>query len=266
MTVPDARDTVGSDEGVPVDFGALVGSYIPDLYRYARWVVGNESDAEDVVGDTIVRALEGREQFRGDSSLRTWLHQILYHLAIDRARHLSHEVSVSEVQEKWDDQHFSVDAALVVERAETRAELEDALLHLPFHYRSVVILHDVEQWTLSEISALLGVGHSAVKQRLRRGRMLLVSILARGEERRVATRGVTMSCAAARRQVADYIDDELRPDERTALEAHLANCVTCPPLYGALVGVTASLGSFRDSNNVIAPELLGRIRERTTLE
>ncbi len=90
MAEPSQKKQFGRDEGVPEDFGALVATYIPDLYRYTRWVVGNTAEAEDVVGDTVVRALERQDQFRGGSSLRTWLHQILYHIAVDRSRHNGH--------------------------------------------------------------------------------------------------------------------------------------------------------------------------------
>jgi RNA polymerase sigma-70 factor (ECF subfamily) len=252
----------GLGEGDSKDFGSLVADLIPDLYRYARWVVGDATEAEDVVGETVVRALERQRQFRGDSSLRTWLHQILHNLAVDRSRHFSHEVTVREVEDRWDDEHFSVDAAVVVERAETRAELEDALLHVPFHYRSVVALHDAQEWSVPEIASLLEIGQSATKQRLRRGRMMLVDALARGEERRVANGGVVLSCTQARSQVSDYIDNELEVDDRVVLESHLTSCVTCPPLYSALVGVKGSLGGFHDPNSVIAPELLQRVRER----
>ena len=244
------------------DFASRVADQIADLYRYARWVVGDATEAEDVVGETVVRALERQEQFRGDSSLRTWLHQILHNIAVDRSRHFSHETTVAEVEERWGDERFSVDAEVVLERAETRAELEDALLHVPVHYRSVVVLHDAQSWSVPEIASLLEIGHSATKQRLRRGRMMLVEALARGEERRMANEGVVLSCASARSQVSDYIDDELEAFERLALESHLASCSTCPPLYSALVGVKGSLGGFHDPDSVIPPELLERVRQR----
>ncbi|NNN00506.1 MAG: sigma-70 family RNA polymerase sigma factor [Acidimicrobiaceae bacterium] len=244
------------------DFATLVADQIPDLYRYARWVVGDATEAEDVVGETVVRALERSEQFRSEASLRTWLHQILHNLAIDRSRHSSHEVVVSEIEERWGDERFSVDAAIVLERAETRAELEDALLHVPFHYRSVVVLHDAQDWKIDEVAKLLEIGHSAAKQRLRRGRMMLVEALAHGEDRRMANEGVVLTCSEARARVSDYIDDELDARDRVALESHLASCVTCPPLYSALVGVKGSLGEFHDSNSVIAPDLLRRVRQR----
>src|SRR5487761_2649517 len=133
------------------DFASRVADQIADLYRYARWVVG----------ETVVRALERQEQFRGDSSLRTWLHQILHNIAVDRSRHFSHETTVAEVEERWGDERFSVDAEVVLERAETRAELEDALLHVPVHYRSVVVLHDAQSWSVPEIASLLEIGQSA---------------------------------------------------------------------------------------------------------
>jgi len=244
------------------DFGSLVADQIPELYRYARWIVGDATEAEDVVGETVLRAIERQGQFRGDSSLRTWLHQILHHIAVDRSRHFSREINVAEVEERWADERFSVDAEVVLEHAETRAELEDALLHVPFHYRSVVVLHDAQAWSISEVAASLEIGQSATKQRLRRGRMMLVDALARGEERRMANEGVVLSCASARSQVSDYIDDELEASARAALESHLASCATCPPLYVALVGVKDSLGDFHDPDSVIPPELLRRVRER----
>lgn len=89
---------------------------------------------------------------------------------------------------------------------------------------------------------------------------MLVSILAGGEERHVATKGLEMSCWDARQEVSDYLDGGLPPDERARLEAHLAHCATCPPLYGALVGVHRSLGALRDPDSVIPPDLARRIR------
>ncbi len=84
--------------------------------------------AADLVQDTFVRALEKRASFRGDSVPATWLHRILHNLAIDRARRASREIAVEEVEERWRDDGYSVDAAVVVERAQTREELEDALV------------------------------------------------------------------------------------------------------------------------------------------
>ena len=206
--------------------GSQVAAELPGLYRYARSITANDQEAQDLVGDTVVRALERAAQYRGDASLRTWLHQILGHLAIDRARHHAHELSVTDVESRWRDEAYSVDAEAVVERAESAAELRDALVHLPYQYRSAVVLHDAEGLTASEVAGILGISLPAAKQRIRRGRMMLVSALSQRGERQVANAGVPLSCWEAREQVSSYIDGELDPEARSALEAHLAGCAT----------------------------------------
>ena len=236
-----------------------VGAELPGLYRYARSITSNADEAEDLVGETVLRALDRAPQYRGDASVRTWLHQILGHLAVDRARHRAHELSVEDVESSWRDESYSVDAATVVERAESAADLRDALVHLPDHYRRAVVLHDAEAFTAAEVAEILGISLPAAKQRIRRGRMMLVSALSRGNERRTANSGVPLDCWSAREQVSSYIDDELDPPARRALEAHLAGCATCPPLYQALVGTTSALGNLHDPDSVVPAALAERI-------
>jgi len=261
--------TPGGDEGradvgstSTTTFPEQVAAEAPGLYRYAVSLVGNPQIAQDLVSDTVVRALERQRQFRRESSLRTWLHRILHHLAVDQARHLAHEITVQDVDELWGDRRYSVDPASVVDLDESREELQDALLHLPFAYRSVVVLHDAERWTAPEIADSLGIGLAATKQRLRRGRAMLVSLLAQRADRQEANRGVVLSCRQARRRVSSYIDHDLEPQEQVLLEKHLKACATCPPLYAALVGVQQTLGRLHDPNSVIPPPLARRIEAR----
>lgn len=262
MPAEHERLVATSPEG---DFGGLVAAETQGLYRYALSIVGDPATAEDLVSDTVVRALEHRGQYRAEASLRTWLHQILYHLSIDRARRRAHEVSVEEVETLWSDDSYSVDPSLVVERAQSAEALREALIHLPQDHRSVVVLHDAEGWPSSEIAKMLDISLSATKQRVRRARMMLVSALAQGEERRLANKGVPLGCWEARQRVSDYLDDELGSEERDLIEAHLAGCVTCPPLYQALVGTTSSLSVLQDPDSVIPPAIAERIRARTGL-
>lgn len=254
------HDRAGDSAG---DFGDRVAAEIPGLYRYALSLTGNRAEAEDVTGDTVLRALERQRQFRGEASLRTWLHQILHRLAIDRGRRHDREVTVAEAERAWQDERGSADASVAADRAQTRAELRDGLLRLPFGHRAVVVLHDAEGWPVAEIALALGIGLPAARQRLRRGRMMLVSALAQGAERRAACEKVPLSCLNARSRVSDYIDGAVAPAQRAPLEAHLAGCVTCPPLYQALVGVKASLGALRDPDSVVPPGLARRIRDKT---
>jgi RNA polymerase sigma-70 factor (ECF subfamily) len=241
-------------------FDALVAEHAPALYRFARHLVHDPDEAEDLVQETFLRAYRTRARFRGDAPVRVWLRRILHNVAVDRARR-DRETPVAEIEGKWMDDAYTVDAEAVVERAERREELRDALVRLPFIYRSAVLLHDVEGWTVEEIAETLGIGLPAAKQRLRRGRMMLVTALARGHERRRALAGVPMRCWDARRKVSEYLDGGLAAAERAALEEHLARCPTCPPLYACLVGVCERLGGMRDPDTVIPPDLAARVMQ-----
>jgi RNA polymerase sigma-70 factor (ECF subfamily) len=245
---------------------------LPGLLRYARSLTRDDEAAQDLVQETVARGLDRIEQFQGGSSLSTWLHRIMHNLVVDAGRRrretpagdllqTAADDEAEHVERKWRDDAYTVDSAVVIERAETREELLDALAHLPFIYRSAVVLHDAEDMTASEIAAVQDIGVPAAKQRIRRGRMMLVSELAASNERREALKGVPMRCWDARSKVSDYLDDELTQGERTVLERHLETCPTCPPLYAGLVGATSALGTWRDSDAVVPPTVLARITQ-----
>ena len=245
---------------------AALPAELPGLLRYARTLAGDPAQAEDLVQATVVRALSRSDGFREESSLASWLHRILHNLAVDAGRR-SHEQpsdGVAEaVEAMWREDEYTVDAAAVVARAETRSDLREALSHLPASYRTVVVLHDAEGVTVREIAEIQQVTLVAAKQRLRRARMMLVSQLATGHEHRRTLRGVPLRCWEARRHVSDYLDGELESTLARTVERHLETCPTCPPLYAALVGTTNALkASTRDPDTVVPPALAERLLDR----
>lgn len=225
------------------------------LYRYAIGVTHDPDVAGDVVQDTVLRALERRHQYRSDAPLRHWLLRIAHNTIVDRARRSGREIVVDDVEQSWRGDGYTVDAAMVMERAAERDELLDALARLPFIYRAVVVMHDVQELTVAEIADILEIGLPAAKQRLRRGRMAMVSALAESDRRRRTTSGVPMRCWDARQHVSDYLNGDLEAATSRKVEAHLSSCPTCPPLYAALVGVHDELSRVRDPDSVIRPEL-----------
>lgn len=246
-----------------LDVRSRLAAEVPGLFRYARTIAPDDQMAEDLVQDTLLRALQRAESFQGDASLATWLHRILHNLAIDRFRRDREDATEDverEVEQRWRDDAYTLDAVTVVERAETRQELEDALVRLPAVYRTVVVLHDAEEMTVAQIADVQGVSLPAAKQRLRRGRMMLVDALAQGQARRDALRGVPLRCWDARSKVSDYLDDGLPALDRVLVERHLEVCPTCPPLYAALVGARAALGALRDADAVVPSALADRIK------
>ena len=243
----------------------LLAEQVPGLMRYARSITSDTRRAEDLVQDTLVRSLERSVSFRGESSVATWLHRILHNVAVDQSRRsrevpadLSDDAAADRVDTLWSDDYYTVDSALVLERAETAEQLQDALLRLPLMYRSAVVLHDEEGLTMSDVAQIQDISLSAAKQRLRRGRMMLVSELA-ADPSPAASTGVPMRCWDARHRVSDYMDEELTLRERSLLEAHLEGCPMCPPLYAGLVGARDALSARRDSDAVVPSDLAARI-------
>lgn len=246
------------------ELAEVLPAAVPGLLRFTRSLTRDPDAAEDLAQETVARALEKAESFRGDAAVGTWLHRIAYHLMVDRSRRDRedpHEDMVAVVEAQWRADSYTVDAVEVVARAQTRVELEDALIRLPAPYRVMVVLHDAEGWTVAEIAELCEVGLPAAKQRLRRGRMMLVTALARGAERAVAKKGVPMRCWDARREVSDYLDGLLPAATARLVEAHLAECPTCPPLYASLVGATDALArtGLRDPDSVLTPAQVAQV-------
>jgi RNA polymerase sigma-70 factor, ECF subfamily len=250
-----------SDSSTPAPPSAeAIGEHLDSLYRFAVGLVRDPDLAADLVQDTFVRAIEKGSQYRGDGELLSWLRQVLHNVAMDRVRRSRREIVVEDVEAQWRADDYTVDPAVVADGLEDRDAVEDALVRLPFDHRTVVVLHDIEQWRVREIAELQGISLPAAKQRLRRGRMMVVSALAAGAERRERLRGVPMRCWDARQHVSDYLDGVLDADTSATVEAHLATCPTCPPLYAALVDTHQHLAGCRDPNSVIPPALEARLR------
>ena len=246
----------GADDA---DLAMRLSQELPRLTGLALRLARDRTQAEDLVQEAALRAWAKRDQLRKDAPIGPWLNRILVNLAIDRSRARRDEVDLADVEDRWRDDDYTVDPQQVLSRAEQREDLEDALARLPAGYRTVVVLHDAAGLTTSAIADALGIGLPAAKQRLRRGRMMLVSALADDDPKRVASMAQPMRCWKARSRISDYLDDELPREGRRAIEAHLADCPTCPPLYASLVGLQAMLGEMRDPDRVVPDEIAARI-------
>lgn len=262
---PTRTEANTTDE--PVDsFANRLAAELPALVRLATRLVHDADQAEDCAQETIVGAWRRRDQLREPAALPSWLRRSLVNRVIDRSRRHRDELDVDAVEADWHDDAYSVQPERVLERAELRDELEDALTRLPVIYRVPVVLHDALGWTAAEIADAMEIGVAAAKQRLRRGRMMLVSALAADDARRQASLAQPIRCWQARRHVSAYLDGELEDETKALVEAHLAGCPTCPPLYASLVGVRSSLGGLRDPDTVVEDAVAERINERLVTE
>lgn len=246
--------------GAAGEFGAALTAELPRLSRLAVHLVHEPAVAEELAQEAALRAWARRSQLRSGAPIAPWLNRILVNLVIDRSRAHKDELTIPDIEDRWRDDDYTVDPERVIARADLRDELEDALVRLPAGYRTVVVLHDAVGWTAAEIANSLRIGLSATKQRLRRARMMLVTALAEGDPKRAASLAQPIRCWEARRHVSGYLDDELGPAERRAVQDHLIACPTCPPLYTALVGVRSRLSLLRDPDSVIPDQIAARIQ------
>ena len=261
---PDAATQLGGSEADA--FATRLADELPRLVGLATRLLSDPDTAEDCAQETIVGAWRRRDQLRDPAALPAWLRRSLVNRIIDRSRRRHDELDIDVVEADWQDDAYSVHPELVLERAELHDELEDALARLPVIYRLPVVLHDALGWTASDIARSMDVGLPAAKQRLRRGRMMLVSALASTDGRREASLAQPIRCWQARRHVSAYLDGELDEATKEMVEGHLAGCPTCPPLYTSLVGVRATMGELRDTDSVVEDAIARRIRDRLEVE
>jgi len=157
------------------------------LYRLALSLVGDPTDAEDVLQDSYFRAFEKRASFAGRSGLGAWLASIVRHQAIDclRARRsrrsafmLEAELPIADAESPSPIEGVPTQGAfgnpeLGVERAEALDVLEGAIMALPLPFRAVFMLREVEGMTLRQTARYLGIPVATVKTRAHRARLLL---------------------------------------------------------------------------------------------
>lgn len=246
-------------------------SELPGLLRYAQLLTRDEQAADDLVQQTVMRALERSDQFRGESKLATWLHRIMYRQFLDSMRHrepvpMDENALIEANEQDWSNDAYTVSAEDVVAQAADRQALQDALIRLPASHRAAVLLHDLEGLTTAQIAEVEQISLPAAKQRLRRGRQLLISALAGGEQRRAQLNGVPLNCWTARSKISEFLDEALPLAERNRLEQHLTSCPTCPALYASIVGVSTALGAMRDPDSVIPEQLASRVRQTLAAE
>lgn len=150
------------------------------LYRLARGILRSDSEAEDVVQETYVRAFTHLDGFRAQSRLSTWLSRIAINEALGRVRSAKPHVELGAVPEEAIAAQiirFPVSSAGDPEKAMAQREIqcvvERAIDELPDVFRVVFIARVMEGMTTDETADLLGVKPETVKTRLHRARTML---------------------------------------------------------------------------------------------
>jgi RNA polymerase sigma-70 factor, ECF subfamily len=188
---PRVRDVVAR-----AGFESDAQRHLPSLYSFALKLARCRDDAEDLVSDTYLRAIERWEQFRPGTNMRAWLFTILYHIFVSRKRRIDAREVLST-----DDPDLPLAFEVVGEADPEGAyydsyideEIVSAIEALPGEYRAAVLMSDVHGMRYAEIADKLGVPEGTVKSRLFRGRRML--------QRRL--KGYAVDMGYVRQSVAD---------------------------------------------------------------
>ena len=167
-------------------FHELIRPYERRVYAMALSFLRNEADAEDATQEAFLKAFRNLASFRGDAKFGTWLVSIALNEARSRIRRRD-AVKMESLDEPIDEEGHVSPAQLTdwkeipseaLERKEIRLLLHKAVTALPLIYREVFQLRDIEQMSVNEAAAALGITISSVKVRLHRARMMLQKTLA----------------------------------------------------------------------------------------
>ena len=165
------------------DFGRLYTEYQPRIRRYLARIVG-EHDAEDLTQTVFLKVNQGLKDFRGESTLSTWIYRIATNTAADWMRSSSCRRAIAWVPPdvSFDGEraeHATEDCGRLplADQALVRREMNQCIRRvvdgLPADYRDAITLSDIEGLKNAEIADRLGVSVDTVKIRLHRARAML---------------------------------------------------------------------------------------------
>lgn len=158
------------------DVRASIGETLPALHRRARYLARSRADADDLVADTVERALRFASSFQLGTNLRAWLMQIMYTVFASRCRRARREkvaqTLLSDEPNGWTQASTEAPDSRTVLKG-----LVDKLKTLPEPYAEVLWLVDYHEYPYSEAASLLGVPLGTVMSRLHRARRLMRTAL-----------------------------------------------------------------------------------------
>lgn len=185
--VQDMADFTGGVAPPPVDsFEVELLGQLDTLYAVSCRMTRSTAEAEDLVQDTVVKAMRARDQFQPGTNLKAWLLRILTNTFINRYRRggMERDVIDGPDAESLTDAWVGATTLRAMRDPETQAlsplveaEVQRALDDLPAEFRLAVVLSDIEELSYKEIADAMGCPIGTVMSRLHRGRRMLQKTL-----------------------------------------------------------------------------------------
>jgi RNA polymerase sigma-70 factor (ECF subfamily) len=167
---------VRAKQGDKAALAALLSQVAPSVHRFGLRMCRSESDADDVLQDTLLSVATHLEGFEGRSAFSSWVFALARSACARRRRGLKNRPPV-EHDASGDADELASSPEQDVEQQELSASLTKALSTLSEEHREVLVLRDMEGLTAPEAAAALGISVDALKSRLHRARAALRSAL-----------------------------------------------------------------------------------------
>jgi len=161
-------------------------AYMDGLYAYAMVLSRNPAMAADLVQESYLRALKGKESLRPDSNVKSWLFTILRNIWLNQLRHERAGPKLAELDSDENLADVSIAASedphdLYVSNLQ-REQVRTAIRQLPIEFREIIILREYEELSYSEIANVLQCPMGTVMSRLARARSRLGDLLSISRE------------------------------------------------------------------------------------
>jgi RNA polymerase sigma-70 factor, ECF subfamily len=160
------------------DFHDLLEPQIPRLRRYSRALTRDTQRADDLVQDTLVRALMKQDRWEPGTNLRAWLFTLMHNQFVNNVRRANRETGAIDI----DDVSSSLVATTDPTASRQLYELERALGQLAAEQREVILLVGLEGFSYEDAAKILAVPVGTVRSRLSRGRESLRRQFGIGDE------------------------------------------------------------------------------------
>jgi RNA polymerase sigma-70 factor, ECF subfamily len=174
-------------EGTNEAYETLIGIYEQPVYNLVYRLMNDPADASDVVQEVFLKVFRNIGNFRGTSSLKTWIYRISFNEAYNHRRWFSRHKKQEIGLECDDEGSLNLQGVLpdpgrsafdIAAAHETHAMIEEALAQVNPAFRAAVVLRDMEDLSYEEIAEILQVSLGTVKSRILRGREALRKALA----------------------------------------------------------------------------------------
>jgi RNA polymerase sigma-70 factor (ECF subfamily) len=170
-------------------FTVLMDRHLVAVRRHLRSMVGNSSDADDLLQEVLLKVWRRLSTFRSESSLRTWMIRVAMNEVLQLYRREQHRRLCQPLRDFDAFPSHGESPHQRLARTEVTQAVRSAVARLPVKYSQVLILRDLEQLSARETAQCLKSTIPAVKTRLFRGRLMLVEALQRAGIREFANVG-----------------------------------------------------------------------------